>query len=405
MKPVAVTGLGAICAAGPTAEAMWDAVAAGNTAIGPVEVRRQELVGSPVGAQFRDYDADAHFDSKALAMMDRVSQFAVIAARQALADAGLANDDPDVAASPVVIGVGAPGLETLDDSFYKFYGQGGHRAHPLTVPRLMASAPASQVTMDLGLHGSSFTVSSACASGVHAIGQACRTIQYGESPYALAGGSEACLTAGTLLGWQALRVLSTDTCRPFSRNRSGLVLGEGAGMLVLEDLDHAVARGATIRGVITGFGANADAADLTSPDLANVARAMRLALAEAGLQPGDIDYINAHGTGTLMNDAVEAEALREVFGGRVPPVSSSKGVLGHTLGAAGALEAVIALMAIERQVAPPTANCTEPDESLGIDMIADGARQLEIRHALSNSFAFGGLNAVLAFSRYPAGFA
>ena len=263
----------------------------------------------------------------------------------------------------------------------------------------MANAPASQISMDLGLRGMTFAIASACASGAHAVGVAFKMVRSGEAEVALCGGAEACITIGTIMGWEALRVLSSDTCRPFSRNRSGLVLGEGAATLILEEWGHAQARGATIYAELVGFGSNADAGDLTSPDPASTAEAMRLAIADARLTAADIGYINAHGTGTVMNDKVESEIIRTVFeGATLPLVSSSKGVLGHSLGAAGAMEALVTALALRDQFVPPTANCTEPDESLGLDFITDGPRLMALRHALSNSFAFGGLNAVLAFS-------
>jgi nodulation protein E len=271
--------------------------------------------------------------------------------------------------------------------------------HPLTIPRLMCNAAPSQVSMDLGLRGMSYAVASACASGTHAIGQAFQMIRSGMTSIVIAGGSEACIATGTILGWEAMRVLANDTCRPFAANRSGLVVGEGAAVLVLEDRDHAEARGATILAEIIGFGGNADAGDLTSPDLDNVAAAIGLAITSSGLDRADFGYINAHGTGTMINDSVESRAICQVFGDKAPPVSSSKGVLGHCLGAAGALEAMITVMALHEQILPPTANCEDPDRTLGIDMIPEGPRKADVSAALSNSFAFGGLNAVLAFGR------
>lgn len=286
----------------------------------------------------------------------------------------------------------------LDDAFCRFYRE-SRGVPPLTIPKAMANAPASQISMDLGLHGNTFSVASACASGTHAIGLAFRAILHGDCDVALAGGAEACLTNGTLAGWNALRILSRDTCRPFSRNRSGLVLGEGSAILVLEEWERAVARKARIYAELAGFGASADAADLTSPDQLGAEAAMRRALASAGLKPAAIDYVNAHGTGTLMNDIIESKAIRAVFAAEdLPLVSSIKGVLGHSLGAAGALEALATTLALHHRIVPPTANCTEPDEECGLDVVPEGARPAAIRHALSNSFAFGGLNAVLAFT-------
>jgi nodulation protein E len=266
----------------------------------------------------------------------------------------------------------------------------------------MTSAPASQISMDLGLHGIAYTIASACASGTHAIGVAARAIRYGETDIAITGGAEACVTVGTLGGWEALRVLSFDTCRPFSKNRSGLVLGEGCAILVIEELEHARARGARIYAEIAGFGANADAGDLTSPDPANIVRAMQLALRDACLTPENVGYVNAHGTGTQMNDLVEGGAIRAVFADApLPLVSANKGVLGHSLGAAGAIEAMATALTLHHQLIPPTANCNEPDPAIGLDVVPGEARAARLSAAISNSFAFGGLNAVLALRAAP----
>lgn len=399
MRRVAITGLGAVSAAGSTAEETWAAVRDGRSGIGPLQCSRTDNVATKVAAQALDFDPLVHFEGKRASVLDRFSQLAVVAAREAVAQSGLSAQDAGLRSACTIIGVGVGGLHTLDDAFYRVYGEQAARVHPFTIPKLMCNAAASQISMDLGTHGITYAVASACASGTHAIGIAAQMIRSGASSVAIAGGSESCVTTGTLMGWEALRVLANDTCRPFSKNRSGLVLGEGAGILVLEDWEHAHARGATIYAEVLGFGANADAGDLTSPDMDGAAAAVRLALADARLSPDAIDYVNAHGTGTMMNDRVESSALRAVFGDTPPPLSSSKAVLGHALGAAGALEAVVAVRALYDQVIPPTANCDQPDHDLGIDMVPGGARDAVLRAALSNSFAFGGLNAVLAFGQ------
>lgn len=400
MRRVAITGLGAVSPAGLTMPATWQRVVAGETAIGPLVLPRTDSLPCPIAAQIRDFDPTEHFAPKQLGTLDRISQFAVVAAREAVADAAIQPGDPALAKADIVIGVGVGGMNTVDDSFYRIYGEQGRGVHPLTIPKLMANAPASQISMDLGLHGNSFAVSSACASGTHAIGLAFRSILHGDCDIALAGGAEACITNGTLVSWNALRILSRDTCRPFSRNRSGLVLGEGSAILVLEEWDRAVARGACIYAELAGFGANADAGDLTAPDQQGAEAAMRRAMASAGIAPDTVDYINAHGTGTALNDAVESKAIRAIFpADDLPLVSSTKGVLGHSLGAAGAFEALVTALALHHQLVPPTANCTEPDEECGLDVVPEGARRTVVRHALSNSFAFGGLNAVLALRR------
>lgn len=398
MNRVAITGVGMISAAGLTAAESWAAVREGRSGIGPLAIDRQEVLAGSVAAQVRGFDPEAHFERSRAGTLDRFAQFAVVAAREAAEQAGLERGGPALRDAAVIVGIGVGGMTTLDDSFYRLYHD-GRRVHPFTIPKLMCNAAPSHVSMDLGARGITFAIASACASGTHAIGTAAQMVRSGAVRLAIAGGSEACVTAGTLAGWEALRVVSRDTCRPFSRNRSGLILGEGAGMLVLENRDDAVARGAPILGEVLGFGANADAGDLTSPDVEGAAAAIRLAIEDAGLTPGAIDYVNAHGTGTTMNDQIESQALRQVFEGAPPPVSSSKAVLGHALGAAGALEAVVTLLALRDQVIPPTANCDDPDLDLGIDMVAEGPRAAVLRHALSNSFAFGGLNAVIVLGR------
>jgi nodulation protein E len=292
-------------------------------------------------------------------------------------------------------------MNTLDDSFLKLYSQNGTRAHPLSIPRLMSNAACSAVSMDLGLKGPTYTIASACSSGTHAIGQAFQMVRTGQSPIALTGGTEACLTVGTFKGWEALRVLSSDTCRPFSRTRSGLVLGEGAAMFVLEEREHAIARGAPIYAEMLGFGMSADAGDITAIDPSGAARAMRSALKDARINPDDIDYVNAHGTGTALNDKGETIALRYAFGDVADhlAVSSSKAVLGHSLGAAGALELAATALALHHQIIPPTANFEEADPDCDLDYVPNTARNAPIKNAMSSSFAFGGLNAVLVLGR------
>ncbi len=401
MRRVVITGIGAITPAGENAGETWTNVVAGRTAIGPIVDVPTDRLAVKIAAQVKNLDSARHFNSKQANMLDRVSMLAVIAAREALADSGLVITGEIAAMAQVIIGVGVGGMVTLDDSFRLLYGGSGKRCHPFTIPRLMPNAPASQVSMDLGLRGMTFAVASACASGTHAIGLAFRAIRGGDTDIAFAGGAEACVTLGTLGAWEALRVLAFDTCRPFSKGRAGLVIGEGSAMLVLEELEHALARKANIYAEICGFGANADAADLTAPDGRSTARAMQLALKDAGFQPKQIGYVNAHGTGTAMNDLVESTAIKSVFADCATPlVSSIKGVLGHSLGAAGAIEAMATALALQRQLAPPSANFLEEDPAIGLDVIPNVAREFALDAAISNSFAFGGLNAVLALRRY-----
>jgi nodulation protein E len=354
-----------------------------------------------IAAEVRGFDATAHFQARQANLLDRFSQFAVVAARTAVADADLQLDEPLKFEAATVVGTSVGGQNTIDDQYVRLYGQNSPRVHPLTVPRLMVNAAASHITMDLGWKGPTYAIATACASGTHAIGQAFHMVRHGRTPVAITGGAEACLTVGTIKAWEALRVLSSDTCRPFSRTRSGLVLSEGAAMLVLETRERALARGARVYAELLGFGMCADAADITAADAAGGARAMRAALADAKVNAEDVDYVNAHGTATVQNDRTESEALRMVFGAHAQrlAISSNKGVLGHSLGAAGALELAATALTLHSQTVPPTANFQEPDPECGLDYVPNTARQRVVRVAMSNSFAFGGLNAVLVVGR------
>jgi nodulation protein E len=401
MNRVVVTGIGVVSPIGSTREKFWSGLVEARSGIGPITLIPTDRLNIRIAAEVRDFDPSQHFDSKRLGMLDRFSQFAVVAARAAVQDAQLDITEEMALEAATIVGNGAGGMNTLDDSFFKLYGQNATRAHPLSIPRLMANAASSLISMDLGLKGPTFTIASACASGTHAIGQAFQMVRTGQAQVALAGGAEACITVGTMKAWEALRVMSADTCRPFSRTRSGLVLGEGAAMFVLEPREHAVARGAPIYGELKGFGMSADAGDITAIDPGGAARAISGALRDAKVNPDDVDYVNAHGTGTSLNDKGETIALRKAFGDSAErlAVSSSKAVLGHSLGAAGALEFAATALALHHQTIPPTANFEEPDPECDLDYVPNTARNAPIEIAMSSSFAFGGLNAVLVLSR------
>ena len=401
MNRVVITGLGVVSPVGCTLEEFWSALVEGRSAIGPFSIARGEHVSTRIAAQVRGFDAESRFESRKLGLLDRFAQFALSAARDAVRDSGLEISERLGLETATVIGNSSGGQTTVDDSYFRFYGEKSPRVHPLTIPRWMTSAAASQISMDLGLKGPAFCVGTACAASTHAIGLAFHMLRAGLAPVAVTGGTEACLTLGSIKSWEALRVLSQDNCRPFSRTRSGLVLGEGAAVLVLEERAHALARGARVYAEILGFGMSADAGDITASDPDGAARAMRAALKDAKRNAQDVDYVNAHGTGTTQNDRSETTALRTVFGpeaGRIA-VSSSKAVLGHGLGAAGALEMAATALALREQVIPPTANFEEVDPECDLDVVPNIARQARIRVAMSNSFAFGGLNAVLLASR------
>lgn len=394
-RRVAVTGLGAICAVGGNVPAAWSALQAGRSGIGPIAGIPTGRLSARVAAEVAGFDGAAHFDGRRLPLLDRSAQLALVAAREAMQQADL-ELDPAQASRRGAIMAAAIGQSSLDAGYLALYGEGASRVHPLTVPRVMPNAPASHLSIEFGLRGPCYAVASACASGNHAIALAADTIRAGRAEVILAGGADASVVVGVFKSWEALRVLSADTCRPFSRDRTGLVLGEGAAVLVLEDWDHARRRGATILAEVAGSGMSADAADITAPGIEGAAAAIQGALDDAGLHASEIGYVNAHGTGTKLNDRIESAALRRVFG-RPPPVSSNKSMIGHCLSAGGALEAVATVMALRDGVLPPTAGFREADPECDVDCVPNVSRAVSMGAALSNSFAFGGLNAVLAF--------
>jgi nodulation protein E len=384
----------------------WQALASGHPGIGPI---LQEVGPSPEmsmsqvrfknGAAVAGYDAETYFSRKTLSFMDRFAQFSVIAAREAVAQAGIEWTEDLRERAAIITGSCMGGRFTEEIGYWELFHHGRSRVHPLTIPLGMSNAGASHISMEFGLHGPAFTISTACSSSAHAIGNALWMVRSGAAPMALAGGSEAPLFLGGLKAWEAMRVVSPDTCRPFSKNRSGMVLGEGGAMLVLEPLESALARGVTPLAEIVGFGMSADACHVTQPSAEGAARAMRSALRDGGLAPEQVGYINAHGTATEANDRMEASAIHDVFGSRAAtlPVSSTKSMHGHTLGAAGAIEAAATVLALRNGILPPTANFVEADPECPLDVIPNQARAKSAEVALSQSFAFGGLNAVLAF--------
>jgi nodulation protein E len=400
-RRVAVTGIGVVSPFGDTFDEFWTGIASGQSAIRPMTLVPPGSVRFPNAAEASQFDPRKHFEEKQIDFLDRFAQLAVVAAREAVASSGLKISREIGSRTAIVTGSSAGGQATKDEGFYTLYGRQQTRVSPLTIPRVMSNAGASYISTEFGITGPTYTVSTACSSANHAIGQAFWMVRSGAVDLALAGGSEAPFSLGFLKSWEALRVVSPTTCRPFSRDRNGLILGEGAGMLVLESLEAARARGAPVWGEVAGFGMSSDAYHLTQPLAQGAANAMRAALADAAAQPEAIGYINAHGTGTPSNDATECEAIRMVFGSHAAKllVSSTKSMHGHALGAAGALEAAATLAALRGGIVPPTANFTELDPACDLDAVPNHSRSMEIEWALSNSFAFGGLNAVLAFRR------
>jgi nodulation protein E len=398
-RHVAITGLGVISAIGNSIEEFWRSLVECLPGIAPIEGADRTQLRFQNGAEVRGWDALAHFDARTADMLDRFAQFAAVAARQALADSRIDLTPGVRTRAAIVTGCCVGGQATEDSQFQELYYHRRNRIHPLTIPKIMGNAGASLISLEFGITGPVFTVSTACSSANHAIGHAFAMVRSGMVDLAITGGSEAIFSLGFLKAWEAMRVVSPDTCRPFSRDRAGLILGEGAGMLILEPLDSALARGARIYAEVSGFGMSSDAHHITQPNVEGPASAMRAALFDSGLAPEQVGYINAHGTGTAANDVTETRAIRSVFGRHADrlAVSSTKSLTGHALGAAGAVEAVATCLALHHGVLPPTANFTTPDPDCNLDIVPNASRTQRVEAALSNSFAFGGLNAVLAF--------
>lgn len=397
MRRVVITGAGTVNALAHDVAGTWAAMREGRSGIGPLEVAGAERLMVGIGAQVRGWDAGAHLERGVVAQADRFAQFALVAAVQAMAQSGLVVGEG--ADCGVILGTAGGGLQTQEESYRAVFAEGKNRVHPLTVPRLMANAGASHVSMAHGIRGPVFTVSTACASSNHAMGLAFQMVRSGACRAVLTGGSEAMLTFGGMKAWEGLRVMSPAGCRPFCRSRDGMVQGEGAAVFVFEEREVALARGAEILAEVAGFAMTSDAGDLVAPSVDGAARAIGGALRDAGIAPAAVDYVNAHGTGTAANDRTEATALRQVFGGRVPPVSATKAMHGHVIGGTGAVELLACLMALREGVIAPTIGFREADPDCALDVVPNVAREARVEVALSNAFAFGGLNAVLALRR------
>ncbi|MDP3194450.1 beta-ketoacyl synthase [Tabrizicola sp.] len=397
MRRVVITGIGTVNALAPDVPGTFQAFREGRCGIGPLSFRDADRLTIRVGAEVRNWQAADRFAASDLPLYDRVTQYALVAGAEAVAMAGLSGALGS--RGGVILGTAAGGIQTWEDSYRAVFADGKSRVSPLVVPRLMHNAPASHLSIRHGLTGPVLAVSSACASANHAMGLALQQIRVGAADVMLTGGAEAMLCFGGVKAWEGLRVLAPDACRPFSLGRKGMVIGDGAGVLVFEAEEHARARGARVLAEVAGFGMTADAGDIVAPSAEGAGRAMRAALADAGMEIAEIGYINAHGTGTLANDRAEAAAIRVVFGGTPPPVSSTKAMHGHAIGATGALEAIACVLALTEGVLPPTIGFQVPDPDCALDVIPRVARQSRVAAALSNAFAFGGLNAVLAFRR------
>ncbi|MCP4287968.1 MAG: beta-ketoacyl-[acyl-carrier-protein] synthase family protein [Gammaproteobacteria bacterium] len=399
-KKVVITGLGSVSPLGLSTSRLWQSILDGRSGIDKLRGYSERDLKVRIGAQVQGFNPEVFFSPSEIPLLDRYAQFALVAAREAVDDSGMTY--AELREGAVVIGTGCGGKETDERAYQTLYKQKKHRLHPLTIPRGMPSSAASQISMSCGITGPVFAISSACASANHAVVQAVMLIRSGLVDVAVTGGVDAPFTYGLLKAWEALRVLSPDTCRPFSADRSGLVLGEGAGIIVLESEDHARRRAARIYGELSGCGMSSDAGHITSPSAEGAAQAISKALMDAGLSLEEVDYINAHGTGTELNDTTETQAIRLVFGKRADAIaiSSTKSMHGHALGAAGAFELIATILAIKHGIVPATMNFTRPGEGCDLDYVPNQPRVMRVRAALSNSFAFGGLNAVVAVRAY-----
>ena len=398
MNRVVITGAGTINALGGSVPETLQAMREGQLGIGPLQMRDLDRLSVKIGGQIKDFDPETHFDRQKLALYDRLTQLVLLASREAMAQSGLEITEELSETTGVVLGTAAGGMNTWDDNFRSVYEEGKNRVHPFVVPKLMTNAAASHLSMAHNIKGPSLTVSTACASSNHAIGLAFHMVRSGMAQVMLAGGGDAMLTFGGIKAWEGLRVMSKTACRPFSANRSGMVQGEGAGVFVLETYEGAKARGAEMLAELIGFSMTSDAGDIVMPNQQGAVRAIRGALRDACLDPQDIGYINAHGTGTAANDKTECAAVTEAFGAHAPALmmSSTKSMHGHLIGGTGAVELLACLMALRDGVIAPTIGYEQPDPNCALDVVPNVARQAKVTATLSNAFAFGGMNAVLA---------
>ncbi|UYQ99775.1 beta-ketoacyl-ACP synthase II [Bacillus velezensis] len=408
-KRVVVTGLGALSPLGNDAETSWKNAIGGVSGIGPITRVESDEYPAKVAAELKDFNIENHMDKKEARKMDRFTQYAVVAAKMAVQDAGLNITDEIAPRVGVWVGSGIGGLETLESQFEIFLTKGPRRVSPFFVPMMIPDMATGQISIALGAKGVNSCTVTACATGTNSIGDAFKVIQRGDADAMITGGTEAPLTRMSFAGFSANKALSTNSdpktaSRPFDKNRDGFVMGEGAGIVVLEELEHALARGAKIYGEIVGYGSTGDAYHITAPaqDGEGGARAMQEAIKDAGIKPEEIDYINAHGTSTYYNDKYETKAIKTVFGDHAYKlaVSSTKSMTGHLLGAAGGIEAIFSVMAIKDGIIPPTINIETPDEECDLDYVPDKAREQDVNIVLSNSLGFGGHNATLIFKKY-----
>lgn len=403
MKRVVITGLGTINSLGQSVAKTLSAMREGVCGIGDLDFKDMNRLSIQIGGQVHDFEPEKVFNRQQLSLYDRFTQFTLLAAKEALSQSGLVFEGELAAKSGVVFGTAGGGVSTWDDNYRAVYEDGKNRVHPFVVPRLMNNAATSHISMEYNLKGPSFTVSTACASSNHAMAQAFQIVRSGMSPAMVTGGSESMLCFGGVKAWEGLRVMSKDACRPFSANRNGMVQGEGAAVFVFEEYEHARARGADIQAEVIGFSMSSDASDIVMPSKQGAARAISGALKDARLNTEDVGYINAHGTGTTANDKTECAAVADVFGTHADNlmISSTKSMHGHLIGGTGAVELLACIMAVRDGIVAPTIGYDEPDPECALDVVPNEAREIKVDVALSNAFAFGGLNAVVALRKAP----
>ena len=398
MNRVVITGSGTINSLGHSVKETLANMADGLCGIGPLLFRDIDRLDIKIGGQVKNFDPTTVFNRQQLALYDRVTQFTLIAAKEAIKQSGIIFSGELAAKSGVVLGTAGGGVSTWDDNYRAVYEEGKNRVHPFVVPKLMNNAAASHVSMEYNLKGPSFTVSTACASSNHAMAQAFQMVRSGLSDVMVTGGSESMLCFGGVKAWEGLRVMSKDACRPFSANRNGMVQGEGAAIFVLENFDNARKRGAEILAEVIGYAMSSDASDIVMPSKQGAARAIKGALIDAQLNSEEVQYINAHGTGTAANDKTECAAVADVFGKHADNlmISSTKSMHGHVIGGTGAIELLACILAVRDGIVAPTIGYEEADPECALDVVPNQSREVKVAVALSNAFAFGGLNAVLA---------
>lgn len=408
MRRVVITGLGVIASTGRNVETFFSNLVAGRPGVQRISQFDPSSLSIQIAAEVPDFTPTDYFPSKRLDLLDRFAQFGLIAAREAMQMSGIEIREEERPVFGVVIGSGMGGVQSIDFGYQCLYLNKATRLHPFTIPKTMPNSATSQVCMEFGGQGPSLTTATACSSSGHALGAAFHLVKFGMADIMLAGGADAPISYGMIRSWESVRVLATGNgdvrkaCRPFSADRNGFVMGEGAGIVLFEELEHARKRGAKIYGEVCGYGFTSDASHITQPSVDGPLRAIQMALREGGVNPEEVDYINAHGTGTPLNDVTETQVIKAAFKDHAwrLAVSSTKSMHGHAMGATGGLEMVATVMAMERGVIPPTANYSSPDPECDLDYVPNTAREKPIRVALSNSFAFGGLNAVLLVRRF-----